>query len=132
MKLPKWPEKSRAALFVLLIFFCGIVAGALATNVWLNWGPDLRMARADTPRGQSRQQRTVEKFTRELSLNPEQAQKLNHILDETRAAFHAHQQELDVIRQEGRGRIREILTDDQKAKYEHLLTRMDSRRKRRQ
>ena len=90
------------------------------------------MARADTPRGQSRQQRTVEKFTRELSLNPEQAQKLNHILDETRAAFHAHQQELDVIRQEGRGRIREILTDDQKAKYEEILTRMDSRRKRRQ
>ena len=67
-----------------------------------------------------------------LNTLPEQAQQLNHILDETRAAFQAHQSEADVIREQGRDRIREILTDQQKPRYESMLARMDARRKRRQ
>ena len=128
MKLPKWPDRSRAALYILLIFLCGVVSGALATNVWTNWGPRGRSARADAPRSR---QRTFEKFTRELGLTPEQARKLNEILDETRKAYQIHEEEIDAIRQQGRNRIREILTDEQKSKYEQMLARMDARRKRR-
>ena len=129
MKLLKWPEKSRAALYILLIFLCGIVTGALAMNVWIHWGPDNRAVLADAPSSRSRHQRTVEKFTRELDLTPDQVQKFNHILDETRTAFQAHQSEIDVLREQGRDRIRELLTDEQKPKYEQMLARIDAHRK---
>jgi len=128
VRLPKWPERSRAALYIVLIFLCGIVTGALATNVWKNWGPRSRSARADAPRTR---QRTVDRVKRNLSLTPEQVQKLDQIVDETRKTYQAHEKEIDVIRQRGRDRIREILNDEQKAKYEQIIARIDARRKKR-
>ena len=99
-------------------------------NVWIHWGPDTRTVLADAPRsGSSHKQRTVERFTRELSLTSDQVQKFVHILDETRTAFQAHQGEIDVLREQGRDRIRELLTDEQKPKYEEMLVRIDSHRK---
>ena len=126
MRLPKWPERSRAALYIALIFLCGVVTGALATNVWTSWGPRSRSARADAPRTR---QRTVDRVKRKLSLTPEQAQKLDQIVDETRTAYQVHENEIGAIRQQGRDRIREILTDEQKAKYEQIIARIDARRK---
>ena len=127
MRLPKWPERSRAALYIALIFLCGIVTGALASNVWMNWGPPRsRSARADAPRTR---QRTVDRVKRKLSLTPEQAQKLDRIVEETRTAYQVHENEIGAIRQQGRDRIREILTDEQKAKYEQIIARIDARRK---
>ena len=129
MKLLKWPEKSRAALYILLIFLCGTVTGALAMNVWIHRGPANRAVLADAPRSASHKQRTVERFTRELSLTPDQVQKFNHVLDETHTAFQAHQSGIDVLREQGRDRIRELLTDEQKPKYEQMLARIDAHRK---
>ena len=125
MKLPKWPERSRAALYIALIFLCGVVTGALATNVWTHWN---RSARAEAPRSRLR---TVDRVKRDLSLTPAQTQKLDQILDETRKAYQTHEKEIEIIRQQGRNRIREILNDEQKAKYEQILARMDARRKKR-
>ena len=128
MKLPKWPEKSRAAIYVLLIFLCGLAAGALATNLWTNWGRerDRRVAQAAAPR--SRTQRTVERFTRDLHLTPEQAQQLTAILDETRQQYRAQE---DATRQEARNRIRALLNDEQRPLYEEIIARVDERRRQR-
>ena len=123
------PERKRATLYILLIFFCGVLAGAVATNLWMNWGPRSVSARADSQPWSS--QHIVERFTRDLSLSPEQAKQLNQILDETHKVYREHESQIEAIRQQGRARIREILNDEQKAKYEQILASVEQRRKQR-
>jgi Spy/CpxP family protein refolding chaperone len=124
------PERKRAALYIVLIFLCGVFTGTAAMNLWMNWGPRSVSARADSqPRSP---QRIVEKFTKELDLSPEQAKQLNDILDETHKAYREHESQIEAIRQQGRARIREILNDEQKAKYEQILAGIEQRRKARQ
>ena len=126
MQLPKWPGKSRAAVYLLLIFLCGVVSGALATNLWTNWERerDSRVARATSPGTRTR--RTVERFTRDLHLTPEQAQQLTVILDETRQQYRSQE---DATREQARNRVREILSDEQKPQYEEIVRRNDKRRR---
>lgn len=126
MKLPKWPEKSRATIYLLLIFLCGMAGGAVATNLWIRWGHDRdRNVAQATPR-QNRTQRTVERFTRDLSLTPEQAQQLTAILDETRQKYRAEE---DATRREARNRVRAILNDEQRSIYEEIIAHADKRRR---
>ena len=126
MKLPKWLEKSRAKVYLLLIFLCGMAGGAVATNLWIHWGHDRdrNVAQAAPPR--NRTQRTVERFTRDLTLTPEQAQQLTAILDETRQKYRAEE---DATRREARNRIRAILNDEQRAIYEEIIAHADKRRR---
>ena len=127
MKLPNWFEKSRAPLYVLLIFLCGLVSGALAMKLW-SGGKDRQpqVAQADTTPPVSRTQRLVDRFTRELKLTPEQVHQLSVILDETRLRYQIKE---DSTRAEGRNRVRQILTDAQRAKYEEIIADADARRR---
>lgn len=121
-------ERKRATLYIVLIFVCGALTGIAATNVWINGWPWHASANADA--SYSTQHR-VEKFTRELSLTPEQAKQLNQILDETHNAYRELEKQQEAIRQNGRARIREILTAEQKPKYEQLLAKIEANRRRR-
>ena len=126
MKLPSWFEKSRAPLYILLIFLCGVVAGALSMKLWSGEGRQTQVAQADTIPTISRTQRLLERFTRELKLTPEQVHQLTVILDETRLRYQIKE---DSTRAEGRNRIRQILTDEQRAKYEAIIADADERRR---
>ena len=122
------PERKRASFYIVLIFLCGFLAGTATSNLWMHWGPASVSAKGDSKR--TPRQRVVEKFTRDLGLSADQAKQLNEILDETRRGYRIHEAEIEIIRQEGRNRIREILTPDQRAKYEEKLVNNDRRRKR--
>ncbi len=127
MNYPRWLVQRRATLYILLIFLCGMVAGALASNLWM--GLETRgAARADVSYSANR---TVEKFTKRFNLTPEQARKLESILDETRKAYQSYEKERDAIRQQGRDRIREILSEEQRAQYEEYLAQLDAKGRRR-
>jgi Spy/CpxP family protein refolding chaperone len=126
VKLPKWLEKSRAKVYLLLIFLCGMAGGAVATNLWIHWGHERDQNVAQAAPRQTRTQRTVERFTHDLSLAPEQAQKLTVILDETRQKYRAEE---DATRREARNRIRAILNDEQRAIYEEIIAHADKRRR---
>ena len=126
MKLPNWFEKSRAPLYVLLIFLCGLVSGALAMKLWSGKDRQTQVAQADTTPPVSRTQRLVDRFTRELKLTPEQVHQLSVILDETRLRYQIKE---DSTRAEGRNRVRQILTNAQRAKYEEIIADADARRR---
>ena len=126
MKLPNWFERSRAPLYILLIFLCGVVSGALSMKLWSGKGRQSQVAQADTTPPISRTQRLVERFTRELSLTPEQVHELTVILDESRLRYQIKE---DSTRAEGRNRVRQILTDEQRAKYEEIIADADERRR---
>ena len=123
------PERKRATFYILLIFLCGVLAGTVGTNLWMNWGAGSVSARADSPPNSTKH--TVARFTQELNLSPEQAKQLNDILDETHKSYREYEDQIETIRQQGRARIREILNDEQKAKYAQILASIDQNRKRR-
>ena len=123
-------QRRRAALFLVLVFFCGLLAGAVATNLWVDQGPRTFRIRMDSS-SSSRHQRAVERFARRLSLTPEQATRLDTILDEIRNAHQEQELATKRLRQEAKTRIREILSDEQKAQFDKMLAQRDSKDRKR-
>lgn len=121
------PLQKRATLFLVLVFLCGALAGAVATNVWFRMGSSISSAQADAP--QPVRKRAVETFSKHLMLTPEQTQQLSQILHETSNAYRNHELAIEKIRRQGNARIREILTDEQKVKFDDLLARREKKRK---
>ena len=118
--------RSRATLYVILIFLCGVLSGAVATRWAQRWNVS-----ADSPTPQAGQVRrhAVDWFTQQLTLTPEQSEKLSKIVEETRAAYKEHELEIESLRQDGNARIRAILTDEQKPKFDLLLAKRAAKEK---
>jgi Spy/CpxP family protein refolding chaperone len=75
----------------------------------------------------------VDRFTKELNLTPQQHDQLARILDETGQQYQAlHEQvrqQYNAIRQSGRQRIREILTPEQRTRFEEIVKKLDEERR---
>jgi len=122
-------ERKRAVLFVVLIFLCGALSGAVGVNLWRRVSVSAEPA-ASTPPTQNRLH-AVESFTKRLDLKPEQAQQLTQILDETRSAYRRHELEIESVRRMGNNRIRDILNNEQKAKFDEMIAKRDAMRAKR-
>jgi len=119
----------KAFLLVLLVFALGIALGAVGTYVVTTRVLAARPQLNTVPN-------RVALFTRDLNLNPEQQKQIQQILTETRARYaEIHSQadpEYEKARHEGREKIRQILTPEQKPKFEDMLRRFDEERRNRQ
>ncbi|MBI4463289.1 MAG: hypothetical protein HY647_01170 [Acidobacteria bacterium] len=126
-------QKTKAVLYILLIFLCGFLAGAVTTNIWTNWSLFGSRAQADSPSASKRRStaQAVQWFQQELDLSSEQASQLHQILDETRQAYRQHEMEIETIRQAGNARIRAILREEQKAKFDEMIAQLEQKRRRR-
>ncbi len=121
----------KAFLLVVLVFALGIGLGAAGTYLVTTH------VLAARPQGVTRVSGNhMAMFTRDLNLNPDQQKQIQAILTETRARYaEIHSQadpEYEKARQAGREKIRQVLTAEQKPKFEDLLRRMDEERLRRQ
>ncbi len=120
--------RSEAAVLVLVVFVLGALLGGLGNHLWGErvWG------RQNPPGPPSRVQ-IVGELTRELQLTPDQQQQLSAIVDDTkakiRAAYAPADAQRDQLRQQGRARIRAILTPEQLPKFETFMARIDEQRK---
>jgi len=122
----------KAALLVFAVFVLGIALGALdmyqVSSRVLTARPQASLAH--NPAG------TLAIFTKGLDLTPDQQKQVEAIFNETRARYAALHQRLDPeyeqVRQQGRDKIRQILTPEQRPKLEELLHRIDEERARRQ
>jgi Spy/CpxP family protein refolding chaperone len=128
--MEKTSQGSRKAfLLVLLVFAMGIGLGAVGTYVVTT---RVLAARPRQPTVPNR----MAMFTRDLNLNPGQQKQIQAILTETRARYaeiHSHADpEYERARHEGREKIRQILTPEQRPKFEDLLRRFDEERRSRQ
>src|ERR1700690_2646802 len=116
--------RREAALLVLAVF----VLGGLGNHLWGErvWG------RQNFPGALTRDQ-LVNDLTHELQLTPDQQQQLGAIVDDTRAKIHAAYAPADTqreeLRQQGRARVRAILTPGQLPKFEAFMQRVDEQRK---
>ena len=119
--------RSRATLYLVLIFFCGVLSGAVATR----WAERASVSADSSATAKTQPQRkgAVVWFTQQLNLSLPQVEKLTKILEETRTAYKQHELEIESLRQDGNARIRAILTDAQKPKFDQLLAERAAREK---
>jgi len=122
--------KQRAAIWVAVVFLLGASLGGLVGYVFAH-----RSVSANAPlTAQERRAKKVEELTRVADLTPEQRQQLEAILTQLHSEYKAlHEQsdaQIDQARQQGRNRIRAILTPEQQPKFEEFLKRMDEERRR--
>jgi Spy/CpxP family protein refolding chaperone len=122
----------KAVLLVIVLFVLGIALGSVGTYVVTT-----RVQAARPYASLSHNYAgTVAMFTHGLSLSPDQQKQLEAIFNDMRANYQALHEKLDPeyeqVRQQGRERIRETLTPEQRPKFEDLLRQIDEDRRRRQ
>jgi hypothetical protein len=123
-------SQTKARVIILAVFVLGLAAGALSTNLYqrlTNSGP----ARADRPHGKPTD--VLDKLNNRLNLSPDQQASIREILQGTFNQYEGIKKDIeprmDVVRQQGRQRIREVLKPDQLPKYEEMVREHDAERK---
>jgi Spy/CpxP family protein refolding chaperone len=113
----------KAILLVTMVFVLGVVVGA--AGYYIAAGQVSAKPRATV----------VQRLTTELSLSAEQQKQVSDILDETRKKYDSIygpvRPQMEAARQEGRQKIRAILTPEQQVKFEEHLRRIDEERAKR-
>jgi Spy/CpxP family protein refolding chaperone len=125
------PSNRKAVLLVFVLFVLGIALGSVGTYVVTS--------HVLAARPQATQPRTSDHmalFTRDLNLNPDQQSQIQAILNDSRSRYAELHEKLDPeyeqVRQQGREHIRQVLTPEQRPKFEELLRQMDEERRKRQ
>jgi hypothetical protein len=123
--------QQRAVLYVVVVFFTGVVTGALVMNivehVWMH--PGVLASRAPTPNAWDKdREHYMEQFRSELHLTDEQSKQLEQILDETMRQYEDLHSFSHHIREDGLARIRAMLNDDQRKKFDQLTAKMTQER----
>jgi Spy/CpxP family protein refolding chaperone len=123
----------KAKLLVFAIFFVGIATGILLANFYttrVSGSPD---AANNSPQ---RAQRDINKFYDYLGLDAAQREQMHKIGDETRHEFQELRKETqpryEEIQERSRVKIRAVLNDEQRAKYDEFRRNMDERRRKRE
>jgi hypothetical protein len=121
-------SKFKALLLMAVVFLLGAIVGASLGTTLVS----KKFASAPEPPDGQKRHRMFETFKSRLNLSPEQASKLEVILDETHKQFsELHQSvkpQFEEIRRSMRGRIREILDEGQKKEFESMCLEYDQRK----
>lgn len=125
----------KALALIILVFVLGVALGAVGHSI-----ADRRVLGARTqpaPFLQPRPNppRAVARLTTELKLTSDQQKQIGDILADTQHRYDAvHDQmnpEFQQIRDQGREQIRQVLTPEQRPKFEDYLKRLEEERHRR-
>ena len=121
----------KAYLIVFVLFILGIALGSVGTYL-----VTMRVQAARPAVVGERAPSHMAMFTRDLNLTPEQQTQVQAIMNETRSHYAELHQKLDPeyeqVRQQSRDHIRQVLTPEQRPKFEELLRQMDEERRKRQ
>ena len=121
----------KAVLLVSILFVLGIALGSMGTYLVTT---QVQAARPHASLSHN-YAGTVAMYTRGLSLSPDQEKQLEAIFNDVRGHYEALHKKLDPeyeqVRQQGRERIRQILTPEQRPKFEDILRQIDEDRRRR-
>lgn len=122
--------QQKATFWLALVFLMGTALGAVLGYAFAHRS---YAAPAELTQEQRRAQRR-EQMTREVGLSHEQQTQVISILDQAQSeykAIHAlSDPQIDAVRQKSRDKIRQILTPEQKPKFEVFIRKLDEERKR--
>ncbi|HXT27255.1 MAG TPA: hypothetical protein VN749_20735 [Candidatus Eisenbacteria bacterium] len=123
--------QQKATLWLALVFVLGTALGAVLGYAFAHrsYAAPPTQLTVEQRRAQKREQ-----LVRDVGLTAEQQNQVNAFLDEAQTeykAIHAvSDPQVDAVRQKSRDKIRQILTPDQKPKFEEFIRKMDEERKR--
>jgi Spy/CpxP family protein refolding chaperone len=115
----------KAGFLVVLVFLLGVALGGVGMHYW--------EARAYGHRViVPTHTEVMEQMTEQLTLTPDQQKQIGAISDDVRNHLHAIQDQskpqADAIRNEGRQKIRALLTPDQQPKFDAYIHHLDELR----
>jgi Spy/CpxP family protein refolding chaperone len=120
----------KAFLLVFVLFVLGVALGSVGTYL-----VTMRVQAARPQATLAHNPGHMAMFTRDLNLNSDQQNQIQAIMNDTRSRYASLHQKLDPeyeqVRQEGRERIRQVLTPEQRPKFEDLLRQIDEDRRKR-
>ena len=110
-----------------VVFALGVATGAALDGVYRS-----RAASRSAEDRKKEAEAHFEKMRRDLNLTDDQSAKIRAVLEETRDEYRQLRNELrprfDEPRQKARARIREILNDEQRKKFDAATAQMDAKR----
>jgi len=104
-----WNPRVAGVTVLVLVFLCGVAAGALAMNLGLH-------NRLHPPAFDTRAGRTLyfERLRKELDLTPAQAEQMQSILDDFWQYYRT-------VLSDSKTRIDQVLNDEQRRKFDRML-----------
>lgn len=123
----------KAALWVGLVFLLGLALGGFGGYILAH--QKYTVTNASVPPSDAvRRAQKVQELTSLVNLTPEQSQQVDAVIADVQSQMKTIRKTLDPqlseVRQNGRERIRAILTAAQRPKFEEYLQKLDEERKR--
>jgi Spy/CpxP family protein refolding chaperone len=116
------------ALYVGLIFACGVVLGVFGHSLYA-----VTTVNSKSPKPEELRKKRLAEMQTRMKLSDEQVAKINSIYDETRAKFHEvrerYKPEMDSLESAQRDKVRSVLTETQRAEYEKMLKEREEQQK---
>ena len=115
---------ARVVTTLLLVFLAGGISGALTVRYGLpvaranRSGPSLKMGNKEI---------FLQRFKKELQLTPDQVRDVSAALEDFNMYYQSLQDQLEDVRSTGKNRILQILTPDQRVKFERMLTELQGK-----
>jgi flagellar basal body-associated protein FliL len=123
----------KAALWVGLVFLLGAAIGGMAGYVFAHQKYTVTNAAA-SPSDAARRAQKVHELTSLVNLTPEQSQQVDAVIADVQSQMKSIRKTLDPklgeVRQQGRERIRAILSAEQRPKFEAFIQKLDEERQR--
>jgi hypothetical protein len=120
---PGW-RNPRVFLTLLVVFLCGVSAGML---VMAAGAPRWMHAQTRPAWRDSGSEVSLQRLRKELDLTPAQTEQLETILDDFFTYYHTLQAQLDDVRSSGKQRMLRILDENQKKKFEKIMSGMQDK-----
>ncbi|HMD30582.1 MAG TPA: hypothetical protein VKG84_01650 [Candidatus Acidoferrales bacterium] len=121
--------KSKAAVLVLCVFLAGAVVGGLSVHLF---GENMFHTGASPTSYPMTKGEILRQFDRQLALSPAQHAQISGILDDTVTEYNRLYSPISIqiedARQQGRTRIRAVLTPEQLSKFEAYIHQLDEQR----
>ena len=122
-------NKTKARLIVVVVFLIGFLAGGFSMSLYrtVTGSPG-----SERGKGNHGGAHMLDKMDKKLNLTADQREKVKAILDETYAQYDQVAKDVEprihVIRQQYRDRLRALLTEEQKPKFEEMVAESDAKR----
>lgn len=120
---PSWRDP-RILTTLVLVFVCGALAGAVTMRAGIHY----RERRTTAPYWtDDKSLFSYERLQSELNLTPDQSGRLKTILDDFVKYHDDLEAQIEDVRATGRNRILQMLTPEQRKRFEQLSTQLSSR-----
>ena len=113
---------------ILLTLLCVFLAGAATGGLTVHFAFPREKHKAHLAWNEAGRDFSLQRFQKELDLTPAQSEDFRRIIDDFMTYYQVAQATMDDVRATGKSRILKILREDQKAKFEKMMSEANGKR----